>query len=208
MAIQMPAGVCRVAWVNRVRLLWPTERCDQPLSRHDRNQLEAAREEWVSYAERTYPYWKPKGLTPSQEQHAVALRANGQTLAQIGEVLEEPKHAVAKALIKPDLQEQLRELRENVRMYALQRTIQIQQAAWDLADKTLVDKDTKGFDSVTRGLSQIERIAASAAGEHSRPQVQVAVVNAQQAPEEAKALIRALLEESAGAVHPVRPADR
>jgi hypothetical protein len=68
-----------------------------------------------------------------------------------------------------------------VRAHALSESLDIAVKGMDWVNETIAQREPKAFDMVTRGLSNMEKVWASAAGETRPPGVQVAVINQQPA---------------------------
>ena len=130
-------------------------------------------------------------LTPAEEEQIARMAAAGATKTSIAARLRRSLDVVNATLAMPAVQEFMLQCREATRAITLAGVQQTQSKAMGWLDEIVDLRDPRAFDSVSRGILNLEKTGASASGE-SRPQVQVAVVNQQQESEEIRSLIRAL----------------
>ena len=102
---------------------------------------------------------------------------------------------VRELLGRADTKIMVDQYRQWLKAQALSDAIEIQADGFAWVKETMTAREPKAFDLVTRGMSNMERIYASASGEGQRP-VQVAQVNV--SAESAVPEIKALLEELLG----------
>lgn len=118
------------------------------------------------------------------------MAAAGMNAHEIGRAMLLARTTIDDQIKSPELQARLQRWRELFRAQALEQAQGIQIKAWTLANQALDEGDAKSFDAVTRGISAMERVAASASGENKPASVNVAVVNQTMTAEERTELMR------------------
>ena len=113
--------------------------------------------------------------TPAIKEQMAAMAAVGVPKKAIARAFNLTETSVTSALQRPDMDALVAKHRAFFRTQALEQAAGILHKAFSLADKALDDEDAKSFDAVTRGISALERTAASAAGENKPASVNVAV---------------------------------
>jgi len=97
-------------------------------------------------------------------------------------------------LTKPKSQEELAALRATARAKMLDSTANgLVDGATALEQKTLDDRDPKGFDAASRGLLNLEKVSSSASGEARRVEVNDTSPGKAPTAEDLRELIRAIL---------------
>jgi len=112
-------------------------------------------------------------------RHAIAVQdAMGMTTMQIAQSLQITRTQVQLVRANPDIQQLTQELRQAVRLVQQQSVMAQTQQAWTRASEALTAADARSYDAYMRGLAAMEKISASAAGEHKPASIQIANVNA------------------------------
>jgi len=134
---------------------------------------------------------RPKGA-PVENQVAV-MTAAGFGAHPIARALEVGVETVRGVQARPAVQAQIEEMRLRLRDLVMQKQEQITVKAYEWLGEVVEGKeDAKAFDALTRGLNSMERVASSASGESHK--IDATVVTESNAPEEARALVLALLQ--------------
>ena len=133
----------------------------------------------------------PPPPTPAAEETVARLMAAGASKGAVQRSLHLGREAVEKILSYPHVQEFMAQCREATRAITLAGVAHVQAQAMEWLGNTVEQKDSRAFDSVSRGVLALEKTGSSASGE-ARANVQVAVLNTQQESAEVQALIRAL----------------
>ncbi len=131
---------------------------------------------------------------PALGQAVATMSAQHMGLKKIAKAVQRDWKTVREILGKAETQQMIDDYRTFLKSQALSEALQIQTDGFRWVKETLVNREAKEFDSVTRGMSNLERIYASASGENNKA-VQVAQVNVSgESPVgEIKALLAALL---------------
>lgn len=132
---------------------------------------------------------------PALEQTVAMLAAHRVPLKKIGRVMQRDWKTVRAILGKSETQRMIEDYRQFLKGHAMSEALKIQRDGFKWVKEALESREAKEFDLVTRGMSNLERIYASAAGEGQKA-VQVAQVNvAGESPaSELKALLKDLLQ--------------
>jgi hypothetical protein len=131
---------------------------------------------------------------PALEQTVAMLHAHRIPLKKIGRVMQRDWKTVKAILGKAETQRMVEDYRQFLKGHAMSEALKIQRDGFTWVKETLANREAKEFDLVTRGMSNLERIYASAAGEGQKA-VQVAQVNVsgETPTQELKALLSDLL---------------
>lgn len=131
---------------------------------------------------------------PAMEQTVAMLAAHRIPMKKIGRVIQRDWKTVKAILGKAETQRMIEDYRMFLKSHAMSEALKIQTDGFRWVKETLEQREPKAFDLVTRGMSNLERIYASAAGEGQKP-VQVAQVNltGENPTSELKALLKELL---------------
>lgn len=116
-----------------------------------------------------------EGIIASQSawmQNGVAMmRAEGMSQEKISKALDLSPNTVSRMLDSPKVQSRVSELREIHRLVTQEKMASIVDKTWALTEKTLDDKDPQDFMRMTAGLSNLEKVSASASGEKQKVEV-------------------------------------
>ena len=131
---------------------------------------------------------------PELAQTIAMMAANRIPLLKIGRAVQRDWKTVRAILGRAETQRMMEDYRTFMRSHALAQSIDIQTQGFDWVRETMAAKDPKAFALVSKGMGDLERIYASAAGEGQKT-VQVAQVNVSgdSPTAEIKALLASLL---------------
>lgn len=111
--------------------------------------------------------------TPAEINQVAILAAGGSSKASISRDTRMSMDLVNKILNQPDTQAYMAKCREAIRSVALDGMVQAQESAVQWVKEVAEAKaDPKAFELVTRGMSNLERVASSASLEN-KPQLTV-----------------------------------
>ena len=122
----------------------------------------------------------PRGKVARRDGPALAatvatMSAQGMGLQKIGRAIQRDWKTVRTILGRAETQKMIADYREFLKGQALSEALEIQTDGFKWVKETMAKREAKEFDSVTRGMSNLERIYASASGENAK--VQVAQIN-------------------------------
>lgn len=149
---------------------------DKPLAAARARLEEAARppkppkpapvvKEKIVYIEKPPPE-PPKSRAKVDPHLVVGLNAAGVTQTRIAKALGVSHTAVEGALDRLEgSREQIKSLRETLRLDTLKRAHKSHDAIWNRLDRELVKGSAKDVDAMARAAGAVEKIAASASGE-------------------------------------------
>jgi DNA-binding Lrp family transcriptional regulator len=128
------------------------------------------------------------------EQKVAMLRVVDCSPTAISRALKLSRERVTAILGRAETAGLVEDFRKLIRAHALSESLDIAVKGMAWVNEAIERKEAKEFDLVTRGLSNMEKIWASAAGEHKPMGVQVAVVNNQPPGESPASEIAKLLD--------------
>jgi hypothetical protein len=112
---------------------------------------------------------------PALAATVATMSAQGMGLKRIGQAIQRDWKTVRTILGRAETQKMIQDYRDFLKGQALSEALQIQTDGFKWVKETMARREAKDFDSVTRGMSNLERIYASASGENAK--VQVAQIN-------------------------------
>jgi len=129
-----------------------------------------------------------------RRQQAVHMRAKGHVNPEIATALRVSERTIRIDLAHPASREELAALRDKARLKMLESTANgLVDGATALVQKTLDDRDPKGFDAASRGLLNLEKVSSSASGEARKVEVNDTTPGKGATAEDLRELIRKIL---------------
>ena len=115
-------------------------------------------------------------VTTAVETSTAAMVAAGVPRRRIAKALDVSTTTVQNIVGKPETQELITEIRDQIKRVALVAAQKVSREAWDWVEEVArAKRDPRDFDSLMRGLMAMEKLSSSASGEARRIEGTVAV---------------------------------
>ncbi len=110
----------------------------------------------------------PRPASPTFKREVAVLRFEGLSQARTAKLLGVSPDTIRRVERLPDVQQHIQELRHAWKQISLSRISGMAEDTWQMAQETVKNRDSKGFDNTMRGIAAMERISASVSGEGQR----------------------------------------
>lgn len=139
-----------------------------------------------------------RAATAVDAANVAALAAAGVSRHKISEVLDLTKTRVDEIIRRPEVREFAARVRQAIQVHQLATVHETMDGARDWLSEVVRNRDSKAFDSVTRGLAALEKVAASASGENQRQTITSVHTLDSEISAEARELVAVLMGSRAG----------